>query len=137
MKRTLILIGSVLLVLSLFAACGGGSNGAFPEASENVKVAEDEFDSHGWKGKIAINFEEGDIASVQYDELNKDGDLKSKDEGYAENMQSASGVTPAEAFEQLQQQLVKSENPAEVDVVSGATSSSERFKELAEKALSE
>ncbi|WP_020612939.1 FMN-binding protein [Sediminispirochaeta bajacaliforniensis] len=134
MKRTLVLIGSMLVILTFVTACGGKS--AFPKASDNVAVAEDDFDAHGWKGKVAITFEGDKIVKVQYDELNKKGDLKSGDKAYAAQMEPAAGVTPAEAGEQLAASLVKTQDVSKVDTVTGATEITARFKELAEKALS-
>ena len=135
MKRIVVMLISILFVLGLFTACGGGGDD-FPKPSDNVVVAEDDFDSHGWKGKIAITFDGDNISKVDFDEINKDGDRKSKDEAYAENMKPASGITPAEAYVQLEKQLVEKQEVSDVDAVSGATSSSERFIDLAKEALS-
>ncbi len=135
MKRIIVMVISILFVLGFFTACGGGKDD-FPKPSDNVVLAESDFDSHGWKGKIAITFDRDDITKVDFDEINKDGDRKSKDQTYAENMKPASGITPAEAYEQLEKQLVENQEPSEVDVVSGATSSSKLFVELAKEALS-
>lgn len=135
MKRIIVITISLLVVLGFITACGGGGDD-FPKAGDNVVLAEDDFDSHGWKGKIAITFDGDKISQVDFDEINKDGNRKSKDEAYAENMKPASGITPAEAYEQLEKQLVGKQDPSEVDAVSGATSSSERFMKLSKKALS-
>ncbi len=40
------------------------------------KASNSEFDEHGWKGILAITFEEGLITKVVYDEVNEDGILK-------------------------------------------------------------
>lgn len=51
-------------------------------------------------------------------------------------MESATGVTPAAANEQLAASLVETQDLSKVDTVTGATDTTTRFKELAEKALS-
>ncbi|MBC8589616.1 FMN-binding protein [Wansuia hejianensis] len=48
---------------------------------------------------------------------------------------SYTGTTPAKAYEQLEDALVKTQNPDEIDAVSGATGTSEGFKALAKEAL--
>jgi major membrane immunogen (membrane-anchored lipoprotein) len=125
----------MLVILTFVTACGGKS--AFPKASDNVAVAEEgAFDAHGWKAKIAITFDGDTITKVQFDELNKKGDLKSQDKTYTSQMESATGVTPAAANEQLAASLVETQDLSKVDTVTGATDTTTRFKELAEKALS-
>lgn len=94
-----------------------------------------DFDSHGWKGQIAVTIENGKITAVKYDEINKDKVLKTTDADYAKNMSAKTHVTPAEAYGKLEQQLVTTQNPSEVDVVTGATEGSHTFIELAKQAL--
>ncbi len=50
-------------------------------------------------------------------------------------MEGASGVSPENAYEQLEDSLIKTQDPDKIDGVSGATSSSESFKKLAKEAL--
>ena len=135
MKRTIILVCALILVLTLFAACGGKGDG-FPKASDSVVLAEDAPDQLGYTGKIAITFDGTAISAVQYDEISKSGKLKSEDPDYASKMEASTGMTPAKAIDALEKALVAQQKPAEVDAVSGATSTSDRFKKLAEKALS-
>lgn len=131
MKKFL-LIGLVLtLVLALAVGCA--SNEAKYE--DGTYKAEGEPDERGWRGVVEVVVEDGKITSVNYDELNESDELKSEDEEYAESMKGASGVSPAEAYEQLENGLVSRQNVDEVDAVSGATASSELFKTLVKKAL--
>lgn len=57
--------------------------------------------------------------------------LKSFDPEYAANMKDKSGATPLDAYNNLQQSLVSKQNPDNVDAVTGATHSSDTFKDLA------
>ncbi|MFP4431452.1 MAG: FMN-binding protein [Spirochaetaceae bacterium] len=103
-------------------------------------TAEDEPDERGgWIGHVEITYEDGDIVEVEYDELQKDGreitDRKSENEEYAERYAEINEITPAEVYEELESRLVETEDPEEVDVVSGATITSPRFRELAKKAM--
>ncbi len=103
-------------------------------------TAEDEPDERGgWIGHIEITYEDGDIVEVDYDEVKKDGreitDRKSENEEYAERYAEINDITPAEVYETLESRLVETEDPEEVDGVSGATITSPRFRELAQAAM--
>lgn len=97
--------------------------------------AQSDPDERGWMSQIQITVENGSISEVDFDEVNKEGASKTEDEEYGQNMEAETGVTPSEAHEQLEQQLIDTQNIDEVDVVTGATSTTEQFKELAEEAL--
>ncbi len=103
-------------------------------------TAEDEPDERGgWIGHIEITYEDGDIVEVDYDEVKKDGreitDRKSENEEYAERYAEINEITPAEVYETLESRLVETEDPEEVDGVSGATITSPRFRDLAKTAM--
>lgn len=95
----------------------------------------DEADSRGYVGSIAVTYKSGKIVAVTYDEAGEDEVKKRDNEGYNTAMADKSGITWVEAATILESALVSSQNPASVDVVSGATSLSNRFKTLAEKAI--
>lgn len=129
---TLVLVGLFLL----FAISGCSSKTATGTYKDGTYKAEQpNFDEHGWKGQIEITVKDGKIASVTYNEVNKDGQLKRDDQQYAENMKAKTGVTPKEAYEKLEQQLIEKQDPDKVDTVTGATHTSQTFKELAAEVL--
>lgn len=132
MKKFLLL--GLVLTLVLVMAVGCTSNEAKYE--DGTYKAEGELDDHGWKPVIEVVVQNGEITSVNYDEFNEAGDLKSEDEDYAAAMEGVSGVRPADAYEELENGLLSSQDVDKVDLVSGATSSSEAFKKLAKEALS-
>lgn len=109
------------------------NEGALTDGTFNAEGEEDE---RGWKGQIDITVADGKISTVEYDEVNAEGKLKSEDEEYAKNMSAASGVTPAEAYKQLEDSLLEVQEVDKVEVVTGATTSSDMFKKLANEALS-
>ena len=131
MKRWLSLAMVLTLVLALAVGCSGGG-AKFKDGSYD---AESEIDENGYKGSISIVVKEGKISEVNYDELSEAGEKKSEDEEYANTMEGVSGVRPADAYEQLENGLVKSQDPDKVDAVTGATGTSATFKELAKEAL--
>ena len=120
-----------ILVLALVVGCTSDE----AKFEDGTYTAESQPDERGWKGVIEIVVEGGEIVSVDYDELDEEGNRKSEDDEYAEAMKGASGVSPAEAYEQLETALVNRQDPDEIDLVTGATSSSEQFKSLAKEAL--
>jgi len=153
MKKLLTVVLAVLLIVTLVAGCGqskkqepappqqqqGSQNENKNEAvsyKDGVYYAENaDFDDHGWKAIVTVIVEGGKITNVFFDEINESGGLKSFDVGYAANMKDKAGTTPLNAYTNLQQSLVSKQNPDGVDAVTGATHSSDTFKELAKKAL--
>lgn len=133
MKKILSLILVLAMIMTVAIGCTEENNGA--KFEDGVYTAEGEPDERGWKSIITITVEDGEIKEVDYDEINDDGLYKSEDEEYEEAMKSASGVSPEEAYEQLEDALESTQDVDEVDAVAGATGSSEMFKELAKEAL--
>lgn len=97
--------------------------------------ASDEADDRGWTGKIAVTYTDNKITAVDYQEVNADGMAKIEDENYAKMMSDKNGMTPAEAKKQLEAQFLAAQG-TDIDGVTGATGTTERFKELAEAAIS-
>lgn len=133
MKKFLVL--GLVLVLVLTIAVGCSSDKAKYE--DGTYTAETEFDDKGYKSVIEIVVSDGKITSVDYDEYNEAGDRKSEDAEYGEMMKGVSGTTPAEAYELLEDALIKRQNVDEVELVSGATTSAETFKSLVKEALNQ
>lgn len=132
MKKILALSLVLILSISILVGCQQSQDMTY---EDGTYTAESEIDDHGWKGVINITVKDGKITEVNYDEFNEDGDRKSEDQDYSKSMENASGVTPADAYGQLEDALVNTQNPDQIDAVAGATSSSEQFKELAKEAL--
>ncbi|WP_282920060.1 FMN-binding protein [Ignavigranum ruoffiae] len=100
-------------------------------------TAKGEVDEHGWSPMMTMVVKDGKITEVTYDYENAEGKLKSEDEEYNKNMKDKTGVSAAEAMEQLSAALVEKQKVEEVDVVSGATSTSEEFMNLAKQLIKE
>lgn len=133
-RKTLIFGIVLILVLTMVVGCQQDSKVKYKDGNF---TAESQPDERGWKGVIEIEVEDGKIVEVDYDEINEEGQKKSEDEEYVKAMEGASGVTPENAYEQLENALIKTQDPDKIDGVSGATSSSESFKRLAKEALKE
>ncbi|NQK67142.1 FMN-binding protein [Streptococcus suis] len=96
--------------------------------------AESGFDERGWKFVHEITVEGGKITASTADYEDKDGNLKSENEEYNTNMKEKSGISSAEATDKLDEELLAAQS-ADVEVVSGATHTSENFKKSTEALL--
>lgn len=94
----------------------------------------DAFDNYSWKPFIEIQIRGGKIVSASWDETNQAGEFKSQNQWYSETMKKQSGVTPVEASNVLIDRLV-ARNGADIDTVTGATHTSQRFRVLADAVL--
>lgn len=142
----------------LLAACGGDtakeeSSEAASEATSEVvesssevvattelqdgtyKLVQKNLDENGWKVDFTMVVKDGKITESNYDYLNAEGAKKSEDEGYQEAMVGKVGVGPQDYLPQLNEQLVATQDAAAVEVVSGATHSSDVFKEYAQQLI--
>jgi len=158
MKKFFVMSLVALMVLGLVAGCGqqntepaqqsGGEqqqeqSGQPSSDSQSEAALEDgvynaeakDFDDHGWKAMATVIVKDGEISNVFYDEINKDGLLKSFDPAYAKNMKEGSGTTPVDAQAALSASLLEKQEPGIVDKVTGATSTSSEFKAMVTEAL--
>lgn len=99
------------------------------------KAAFSNFDARGWKGQIELTIKDNKITAVNFDYVNKDGVLKSKDAGYNAAMLKAVKTNPAEFSVKLPQDLLNKQKVDAVDTITGATMATKDFKQLAAAAL--
>lgn len=147
-KKVLSLLTASILSVSILAACGEKKEEPKKEDNKPAATAAykdgkytaeyDKADERGWKSFVEIEIKDGKIANATFDDKKEDGSLKSKDEAYNKDMKEKGGKTsPAEFTKTLAEGLVKNQDPAKVDTVSGATHSSDSFKQLSTKLLEE
>jgi len=156
MKRFMTLLTVMLAMLFILVACGGNdSNGNDADNANNntteptvqKKVAgadlqdgtytlqETDLDENGWKVFMEITVEDGKIVSSNYNYEDEDGQLKTDDDGYQEMMKEKAGVGPQEFVKQLNDGLVATQDAQLVDIVTGATHSSEAFVNYAQQLI--
>lgn len=124
-----------MVFLMVLIVLGGCQQNKKLQYKDGVFKAESDRDENGWKSIINIMVEDGQITEVDYDEENSKGEKKSADKDYSKSMEDASGISPSDAYEQLEKALINTQDPQKIDAVTGATGSSGNFKELAGKAL--
>ncbi len=106
-----------------------------PLQDGTYRLEEKDFDDHGWKTFVEIKVEDGKIVATDYDYVNEEGTLKSEDEGYQEAMSDKVGIGPVEFTKELADALIATQNALDVDIVSGATSSSASFINYAQQLI--
>ena len=125
MNRTVGLVIVLLVILGL-AIYINAQRKAGPDWQDGTYVARSEPDERGWFGEIEIVIRDGKITEVNYEELNQEGNRKGADYPYP--------LGP-ESHDDYEQRLVDSQNPDEVEAISGATQTRDRFVEAAKEAL--
>lgn len=91
-------------------------------------------DERGWKHVFTLVVKDGKVTESKYDMTNADGKLKSEDADYNKAMADKAGVSFADAVKKLNEELVAKQS-ADVEVVSGATNTTDAFKTYAAKLL--
>ena len=95
---------------------------------------EEENYSHGYRTKMSITVNNnGKITKSSYDQVNKNGKSKVDDAAYNKQMKKVAKTNPKTYQPALNKSLVKSSDPTKVDVVTGATESSNTFIMYAEQ----
>lgn len=144
MLKSLLVLGAAVTLV----ACGAkeestSSSTAETTTSESSSAsawkdgtykAESGFDERGWKFVHEITIEGGKITASTADYEDKDGNLKSENAEYNATMKEKSGVSSAESTDKLDEELLEAQS-ADVEVVSGATNTSENFKKSTEALL--
>ncbi len=133
-RRVISLLAIAALATTMFVGCGAKEEAGLKDGTYQ---AAGEKDANGNTASIEIEVKDGKIATVKYDEVSEDGVSKLDNEAYNTKMKEVSGTNPIEAFPALEAALIEKQDVAGVDAVTGATSTSDSFKALAEKALAE
>lgn len=78
---------------------------------------------------------DGKITESNYDNVNEDGKSKMDDAEYNENMKAKAGTNPETFIPELNEQLLSAQSASGVEVVTGATHSSESFQNYAQQLI--
>ncbi|WP_105121264.1 FMN-binding protein [Streptococcus suis] len=145
MKTTKVVLKSLVVLGAVFAfaACGSKQESTSTSSSTKETVvlkdgtykAESSKDDYGYKIVHTLTVKDGKISESKFDYEAEDGSLKSANEEYNKKMKDKAGVSAGEAIEQLNAALVEKQELSAVEVVSGATHTSEDFKKSAEALL--
>ena len=92
-------------------------------------------EKNGYRAVFEMTVKDGKITESKYDNINADGKSKTEDTKYEESMKAKSGVGPKEYIKQLNDSFVKAQSASGVEVVTGATHSSESFQNYAQQLI--
>jgi major membrane immunogen (membrane-anchored lipoprotein) len=130
MKKFSIAFFVAIIVSLLFAAC---SSGAVVVPDGTYRAEYEDYDQHGFKDFVEITFEGGAVTEINADAVNEKGEFKSESEAFRKDMESLDGGTyPEKYYKDLINQYLANPSAEAVDVVAGATLSSNSFKTLAQ-----
>ena len=140
-----LLVGFTFSSALLLAACGSDNAADTPvDTTEDAPVEEGlkdgtyvleelNFGGTGWKEGLEIVVSDGVITDATWSSVNEAGKLKIEDDSYQETMLGTDGVGPQDFIPGLEEALVDAQDSSDVEVISGATGTSEKFKEYAQK----
>lgn len=127
MKKTIYFLSIITIAILLFAGCSS-KEVSYQDGLYKAEFAD--FDTHGYKDTLALTVKDGSIVSVNYDGVNKDGGLKTKDEKLKQETEAVQGTYPEKIAADLANHYMELQDISKIDVVAGATYSSESFKAL-------
>ncbi|SFN41488.1 FMN-binding protein [Proteiniclasticum ruminis] len=136
MKKSIISIAVLAFIALFLSSCT--TEPVSPLQDGSYSVTFDDFDSTGWKAYLVLHVKNQKIGSVEYDYIgstSNGGKLKSEDISYAEAMFSVAGTKPELYIRQLVDSLLTHQDPDQIEVVSGATTSTKDFKKFAMLAI--
>lgn len=96
---------------------------------------EEKNEKNGYRAVFEMTVKDGKITESKYDNINADGKSKTEDTKYEESMKAKSGVGSKEYIKQLNDSFVKAQSASGVEVVTGATHSSESFQNYAQQLI--
>lgn len=144
-----LVLGLSLSSALLLAACGTNDtgtteDGTTDDTTEDVaqedglqagtyKIEDQNFGETGWKESLEMVVEDGQIQEATWSSVDEDGNEKIEDEEYQEAMSNVTGVGPQDYIPELENQLLEAQDPATVEVVTGATGTSEKFQDYAQQ----
>ena len=130
---------SALAVLFLLLSLGLCSCSKSPELMDgHYKAKSETVDPQGGYGEVVLDIEDGKIKNVKYQTFMKDGHVK--DESYGKDCSEAEYQIAQLCVKQCTayaEDLVKKQELAQVDCISGATWNYELFHSAVEKILTE
>ena len=132
-----LLAGLTLSSALLLAACGSDDAAETPTdgglQDGTYALEEVNFGETGWKESLEIVVAGGEITDASFSSLDEMGNSKIDSDEYQEAMSNVVEVGPQDFIPTLEESLVDVQNPADVEVVTGATSTSEKFKDYADQ----
>ncbi len=117
---------SVLLVLC--ALLSGCENQDYVITDGTYRAEFDTYDANGYKDYVEITFSDGLVTEIEADAISEaDGSLKSACESVRNDMEPLCGTYPEKYYKDLINQYLADPQSSSVDIVAGATWTSNDF----------
>src|SRR5699024_1412231 len=138
---------SVLFLSSALVLTGCGDKAETPEETPedttnetaeglqdgSYRIEDLNFGETGWKEALEITVDGGKITDATWESVDEEDNNKIEDEDYQETMTNVNDLGPQDFIPDLEGQRGDKQDPADVEVVSGATSTSEKFQDYAQQ----
>lgn len=118
---------SLLLLMLLLCLCGCGTDKKMKDGFYTAEMSDYSF---GWKEYLCIMVKNNKIVYAEFNAKDPSGYIKAWDNAYMKNMAPVSGTYPNEYTREYVAQLIETQNPEEVEMVTGASSSGDNFSKL-------
>ncbi|UQF11163.1 extracellular electron transfer flavoprotein PplA [Vagococcus lutrae] len=105
------------------------------ELKDGTYTLEEKNYSNDYRTVFSIVVKDGKITESNYDNVNEAGESKVKNKEYDDMMKDKSGTGPSEFIPALNEALVDKQNAGDVEVVTGATHSTDSFKNYAQQLI--
>ncbi len=126
MRKKLICTLFIMLLILCLSGCSSKNNGM----KDGFYTAEMSEYSHGWKEYLCIMVKNDTIVYAEFNAKNPSGYIKAWDNAYMKNMYTVNGTYPNEYTRNYVAQLIETQNPDQVDTISGASNSADNFDRL-------
>ena len=120
-------VSFVALIFAFFTFTGCVSS-TYQNGTYRAEVVD--YDSLGYKDYLVVEIQEGAVIRIEFDAVDAQGQLRSADEGYREEMEAQQSTYPARYAADLIIQYMEVQDISKVDSVAGATYSSQTFTTL-------
>ena len=97
------------------------------------RIEDENFSENGWKEALEMTVADGEITDAYWESVNEEGVNKIEDEDYQETMTNVSGLGPQDFIPALENDLVDKQDPADVEIITGATGTAEKFQDYAKQ----
>lgn len=121
------IFSGLLCIAIAFCLCGCSSGSKMKDGFYTAEMSDF---SHGWKEYLCIMVKNDTIVYAEFNAKDPSGFIKAWDNAYMKNMVSVSGTYPNEYTRNYVSQLINTQNPDEVDAISGASTSGGNFLKL-------
>ncbi len=131
MAKKIYFLAVVILSLLLIGCSGSGE----PVEDGIYRIELETVDVRGYKDFIEFQFTNGQLSSMKADAVEPtSGSFKSSDTELKADMQETTGTYPEKVYKDLVNQYIEKQSASQIDIIAGATTSSENFISLMEKA---